>query len=338
MKIKINNKDYLFFNNFRVSLKLDAVASAFSFVAKFNPNNAQHKELFKPLSFNKIQVYKDDDELLLTGYIVDIDFNSTAAPQLVKVSGYSLGGVLEDSNIPYTSYPLESIKRSLADISKKILDDFSLNIVIDNSVSREMALIYDKSTAQPTETVKSYIAKLAAQRNIVLSHNEKGDIVFFRPSFNYAPKHSFNASNAVKMRLSTRGQNMRSKIWVLRQPSPLNQNLSPVDAVSNNMIGLFRPGVKTLSSGIDTDTAKAVTNIAAAQLKNIVIQFEVPKWLKLKTGDLIDVQNDEIYLYNKTKLVISEIDFNENEKKNTMLITALLPEAYTGEQPKNIFE
>jgi prophage tail gpP-like protein len=338
MKVKINNKNYFFFNNFRVSLKLDSVGSVFSFLANFNPDNNEHKELFKPLSFNKIEIYKDDNELLLTGYIIDLDFTSEASPKLVKVSGYSLGGVLEDSNIPYTSYPLESIKRSLADISRKIFADFGLNVVIDSSVAREMDLIYDKSTAEPTESIKSYISKLASQRNIVLSHNAKGDIVFFRPSFNLAPKYLFNALNTTAMSLNVKGQNMRSKIWVLRQPSPSNDNLTPVDEVVNNMVTLFRPGVKTLSSGIDTDTAKAVKNILAAQLKNIVIQLQIPKWLPLKPGDLIEVQNKEIYLYNKTKLVISELDFDEDEKSTTMSITALLPESYTGEQPKNIFE
>ena len=99
MKIRINNKKYFSFNNFSVQLNLDAVASSFSFIAKFDPDNADHKILFKPYSFPKIEVFKSDDTLLLTGVIVTHEFNSTAKPDLVKVSGYSTGGILEDVRV-----------------------------------------------------------------------------------------------------------------------------------------------------------------------------------------------------------------------------------------------
>jgi prophage tail gpP-like protein len=337
MKIKINDKTFFFFNNFVVQMNLDSVASAFSFVARFNPNNVDHKILFKPLSFPKIEVFTDNDVLLLTGEIIDHDFNSQDAPDLVKISGYSKGGVLEDCNIPYSAYPLESNNRNLKEISEKLLKIYSLQLIIDSSVVNDSKLIYAKSVASPTQTIKDYLSQLTAQRNIVLSHNEKGDIVYFRPNTKGLPVISFNSNNTVKMSFNVRGQALFSETTILRQPSPENENLSPVDTIRNSSIGRLRTRVKTLSSGTDTDTSKAVKNELASQLGNLLLTIVIPRFENLRPGYIIEVQNAEIYLYNKTRFIIQSISYSQDNEKDEMTITSVVPEAYTGDAPKEIF-
>lgn len=337
MKIKINNKVFYFFNNFAVNMTLDSVASTFAFVAKFNPENESHKLLFKPLAYPKIEVFTDEDILLLTGTIINYDFNSNDTPELVKLSGYSKGGILEDCNIPVESYPLESNNRSLKDICERLLSPFGLNLVIDSSVTNEANLIYEKSVAEPTETVKNYISKLASQRNILVSHNNKGDIVFSKLSSNKTPLISLNVENTTNMTLSVKGQNLHSQISVIRQPSTKNKNLSPVDTISNKTVSLYRPKVKTLSSGTDTDTSRAADNELSAELKNIDFKVTIPRYEKLFPGDLVEVQNKEIYLYKRTKFIIKSVAINENEKKTSMTLDLALPASFTSDKPQNIF-
>lgn len=337
MKIRINNKIFLFFNNFAVKLNLDTVASTFSFIAKFNPDNADHKLLFKPLSFPKIEIFKDDDTLLLTGEIIDHDFNSIENPDLVKVSGYSKGGKLEAVNIPYSSYPLESINRTLIEITERLLKPFDLELIVDPGVLDDANLIYKKSIADPTESIKAYLSKLTAQRNIVLSHNNKGDIVYFKLVIPATPKISFNAQNTTKMFFNIKGKSMHSDITVIRQPSNKNKNLTPVDTVKNPLIEGFRTTVKTLSSGTDTDTSKAADNVLASELLNLQLNITIPRWEDLWPGDLVEVQNKEIYLYEKTKFTIRSVQLNETQSSKTMDLSLVLPEAYTGEEPKKIF-
>lgn len=338
MKITINNKKYFSFNNFSVQLNLDAVASSFSFIAKFDPDNVDHKELFRPLSFPKIEVFKDDGTLLLTGIIVTHEFNSTSKPDLVKVSGYSTGGILEDVNIPYSAYPLESINRSLKDISVRLMDLFGVQLIIDESVTREVNLIYKKSVASPTDTIKGYLSKLTAQRNIVMTHDNKGRVIYKKINTNGVSKIFFNTSNTTKISLGARGQSMHSEISVIRQPSDENKNLSPVDTIKNNLVGRFSPVVKTLSSGTDTDTSKAADNVLAAEIMNgISVNITAPRWENLLPGDIVDVQSEKAYLYNRTRMIIKSITFSENNTSNTMSLAVVLPESFTGEQPKDIF-
>ena len=338
MKLKINNVSFLFFNSFSLGLKLDAVASSFSFSVKFDPDNESHRDLFKPLSYNKVELFNDDNKLLLTGTIVNHSFTSSEVPHLVSVSGYSIGGILEDVNIPYTSYPLESLKRSLKDIAEKLLSLFNLNMIIDDSAKNDMNLIYDKTVASPGESIKSYLSKLAAQRNIVLSHNEKGDIVFFKPDFKSKARYFFNETNTISMKFSVKGQAFHSKIWVLRQPSKDNEGLTPVDTVENSLVNLFRPSAKVLSSGTDTDTAKAVKNALAGEMKNISLSILLSENLDVLPGNIIDVQNKELYLFNKTRFVVSGVSLKKTTESTSTTLSLVLPEAYTGNNPVKIFD
>ena len=53
MKIKINGKFVENYNELSITRSLDSIASTFSFKIRFNPENDDHKELFKPLQYHK---------------------------------------------------------------------------------------------------------------------------------------------------------------------------------------------------------------------------------------------------------------------------------------------
>ena len=145
MKIKINNKFYDFFDEVNVNLSLDTIASAFSFKARFNPQNIQHQLLFQPLIYSKVEIFTNDDKLMFTGLIVNNQFASSSSTTLAILSGYSLTGVLEDSTIPYSGYPLEKNNVSLNDVTRGLLADFDLNFVVDSNVTNDMNLNYKKT-------------------------------------------------------------------------------------------------------------------------------------------------------------------------------------------------
>jgi prophage tail gpP-like protein len=195
----------------------------------------------------------------------------------VALSGYSLGGILEDCNIPLSAYPLESLQRSLKEISEKLLAIFNLRLVIAPNVSQQANAIYKKTVAEPSESIASYISKLASQRNIVLGHNENGDLVFFRPNANAAPKFFFTQNNTRNMGWSINGQGLHSSVEVLRQPSDDNEGVSLADSALNPLVRLKRPSVSVLSSGTETDTKFAADNKMASELANMVLSVEVEK-------------------------------------------------------------
>lgn len=340
MKIKINNRFFEHFNDLNISFSLDTFASVFSFKARFNPNNKVYREIFKPLTYPKVEIFTNNDELLLTGNIVNNSFSSSNNPELISVGGYSKSGILEDVAIPLDVYPLEKNNKSLNEISSELISRFNINQVIDESVTNEANSNYEKVTAQPTESIAAFLTKLAAQKNIIIGHNNNGDIKYFNlKSKSSKPKRFYSKSNVLKSKIAINGRGLHSSISVLRQPSDDNSGVSTLDTVSNNIVGQKRDVIKTLSSGTEVDTTRAANNILASELKSLALSINLPKIdFDLKCGDVIEFQNNELFIFKKQKFIISKINYKESSNNNSMNMTCLLPEAFSGENPKNIFE
>lgn len=338
MKIKINGRFYNFFSSISVNYKLDSVASTFSFTGRFDPSNELHRIIFRPLSYHKVEIFSNDDILLLTGSLVNTSLGSDSKRELQNLSGYSKAGILEDITIPVSAYPLEKLNVNLEDLTQSLLTGLDIGFVIDSTVTNDMKIEYPKTVAQPSEKIKGFLAKLTAQRNIILSHNEKGDLVFFRPNLEAKPVLFLTEENTLKMGLNVNGQAIHSEISVIRQPSKDNSSLSPVDTVTNDMVKTTRTLVKVLSSGSETETKKAADNVLAEQLKNISFTAILNRIEDVKVGDIVEVQNPEIQLYNRAKLVVSSILIKETNNSDEMSLNLVLPETFSGATPKNIFE
>lgn len=360
MKIKIAGQYFEHFNDVSIDTSLDAVASAFSFTARFDPKNEFHKMLFKPLSFHRIEFLKDNGKPISTGTITVNSFRSQANPELAQLSGYSLGGVLEDCNIPYDLYPLESNNRTLKQIAERLLKYFDLNLIVYPEVEKECNQIIAKSVAQPEESIKDYLSKIAAQKKVILSHDVYGNVIMFRPKVNSPSKYLYHPENCLNISASYDGQGMHSSISTLRQPSrpkkgssdilsddydPLagsspaskKKTLLPLDTVVNPMIKVKRPKVDKLSSGDETDTLKGAQNTIANELKGINVSFDVPRWDAISIGDIIEVQDESQYIFKPLRLMIAGTIISESSSEKTMSVTCVLPETFTGEMPKKLF-
>lgn len=334
-----------------MSSSLDSVASTFAFTLRFDPSNMVHKRLVRPLSFHNVEFLNEvTNEVYFTGQIISHQFNSKSSPELVQLSGYSSGGVLEDCTIDIKDYPLESINRSLREIAKRLLKSFGVQLIISENVKAECNQIYKKSVATPTGSVKEYLSKLAAQRNVVMSHDSKGNVVFYRPDTAAASKGFYDKSNTLNMGCDVNGQGMHNSISAIRQQSKKepkgmfddesesSSSVDSVDTVINPLIKVHRPFVDILSSGSNTDSSKGAKNLLAAELKNIKFGFELSRWDDINIGDIVEVQNNEVFLYNRTRLIIESLARIEDSSRKSMVVTLVLPETFTGNKPKNIFE
>ncbi|MCM8906785.1 hypothetical protein [Tenacibaculum finnmarkense] len=338
MRLKIDGEYYNYFTTLAINLKLDSIASLFSFNVRFNPDNETHRKLFQPLTYKTVQLYNDSDEVIFTGTILVHKFNSKQTPELLSLSGYSLPGILEDVTIPVTSYPLESINRSLKDIATRLLGLFNIKLIIDKSAMVSADVIYKKSVASPTESIKSYLSKLTSQRNLVLSHTAKGEVVIYKPDV-LEPVYIFNDSNTLTMSFDVNGQVMHSKISVIRQPSESNSGVSTVDTVDNSLVSLFRPKTKVLSSGEDTDVKNAADNELANELKAINLSISLDRVVEvLLPGVIVEVINPEIFIYTKTKFMVIDVVIKGAPNNETSDVKLVLPETFTSQIPSKIFE
>jgi len=330
MKIKINGKIVTFFTAGSISLKLDSIASTFGLSCRFNPENDFHKELFKPLQYHKIEIFNSKDKLIFTGTILNHSFDSDSGVNLISISGYSLSGILEDVTIPPSLYPLENTNLSLKQIATKLCNAYGIGLIIgsnagntnivapdvDEKAETESNITYKKTVASPSDTVKGYLSKLTSQRNILLSHDAKGNVVLFKPSDKMKPKYFFNSENSLSMSSNYNGQALHSEINVIRQPSEENSGVSTVDSIKNPLIGIFRPTTKVLSSGEDTDVSKAANNELSSELQAISVKVKLLGLFDdIKPGDIVNIHNHWIYSFAYSRYMVSAINLNFNESE-----------------------
>lgn len=342
MNLKLNNKDFYGFSDFSLTLNYGAVASAFSLGLYFDPYNADHKKLLRPGAYTEARV-EHNGELLITGPLLSPTFTDSPAKQLVKIGGYSRPGVLEDCEPPLSIYPLEFQKLSLREIADKLLAPFQLSYTYTNTVAAEMNEVYETVDAKNTQSVKAFLSELAAQKNIVISHTPAGQLLFTRARTDRTPIIDLDNGGmpGTEISLSFNGQAMHHEITVFKEAAADAGNAGEA-TISNPYVSAYRPKVMVQSSGTDVDTSLAAKTALAAQLKNIKLTVQTDRWevngAVIKPNNIISVRSPELFLYNKTRWFIESVALKGNEKQTTATLTCVLPEVYSGETPKNIFE
>lgn len=339
---RITNRKVDYFNQFKLNLQHASVASTFSFNFYFDPLNHDHKEM-ACVSHYHVATLEHNGELLLTGYILSQGFNHKNVKELVAIGGYSLPGFLEDCEIPTSLYPLQSDGLTLRQIAQKLIKPFGLKMVVDPSVASKMDSVYDTSTASETQTIKGYLTELAAQKHVLLSHDAKGNLVFTSAKTKQKPILEFkDGVIGTTMTLAFDGQRMHSHITVQKQ-SDLEGGNAGESTVTNPYVPfVYRPKVKTQSSGTDIDTDLAARQMLAEELRNLKLTIVTDRWeidgKIIKPGNIISVINPEVYIYKKTLWFIESIEFIGDNKSVTATINCVLPEVYNGETPVSIFK
>lgn len=355
MRIVIDNVETNYFTNITLTLKLDSIASTFEFATYYQPQDLDYQKTFKPLQYKDVEIYNSKNKLIFTGTILNHRFTSNKGRELVIISGYSKCGILEDVCIPPSKYPLENNKQSLKDIATTLCGYFGIKVVVSDqakSISESVIPIkkknvtpqsdfatleakskqvFGRTAASPTETIKEYIAKLASQKNIVLSHNEKGEVLLFQPDYLQVPRVFLTKENSISMTIDYNGQALHSDINIVRQPSDDNSGLSTTAVAKNTLIKKYRPTTKILSSGEDGQIGEASKNELAAELKAINLSIELQGLFdEIYPGEIINVHNHYIYCYAYNRFMVDSITMKLDSKSETTTLNCVVPETFTG--------
>jgi hypothetical protein len=364
---RLRNRKVEFFNSYNFSLRYNSVSSPFSFDFYFDPKVFETKEMACVSHYHLCTLYHKG-ELFLTGQFVSQGFESSEHKNLVSISGYSLPGILEDSCVPTNkaidqallkgtlklskgspakpyAYPLEDSGLSLKQIAEKYLAVFNISILIDDSVKTEMDTVIETTTLKPTDKIKAYLCELAAQRDINISHDKFGNLVFAKARTNLIPILSFNVPEGglpgVRMKMIFNGQEMHSQITVMKQSSIADINEGEETVTNPYVPYVFRPITIMQNSGDNSDTITAAKRALANELRGLKLDIYLDRWDKngklLLPNNILSVINPEIYIFKKTDFFIESIDYSGDEKENTAVLHCVLPEVYNGQYPKYIF-
>lgn len=346
--IKLGNQKYVDFIRGSVTLKYAHVGSTFSFSGVFDPDNELHRSLFRPLNYPTIEIYSiAQNEKVLTGVILNIKTMSEAKKKVITFSGYSTTGVLMDCTIPTESYPLEFNGLTMQEIIEKLLLPFNLRLVIDNDGGVASEVI-DEVTAETGQTVFSFLVELAAQRNLILSHNVHGNLVLTKTRTNVLSIATYRDEiPATRISVSTNGQRIHSSITAIGQSDIFSDNATEQE-VSNSLVRAFRPSVVSQSIGNDNTAVDVAKNARSRELTAIRAVIDSDRWEWLNNdrnnrvdiaspNNIIDIISAENFLPNRTAFFVEEVTLNVDAKKESSVLSCVVPEVYNNEEPQIIF-
>ena len=339
--------DVKFFDNFSVTIRFDSLASTFGFQFFFDPSNELHREMLGITKYNKCEIYYGD-KLFLTGVMINYSLVSESGSKVVKIGGYSLPGVLADCSIPESVFPLQFDKLSLNQIADKLLQPFGIEKKVNENVLDDMEKTFKTTTTNPGVTVADFLIELATQKDIVLTHDETGAVVFARANPQQTALLFFDTEkdqiDGFNFELDIDGQGLFSETTIVRQASVKHKNAGQSSTESIYVVDTYRPSVKTQTSGDDNDTQKASEREAQKQLKSITMTVETNKvmidgdiWRPNKT---ISVRSPELGLYKNTQWFIESVSYNFSSESDLVTLNCVLPGVYDVAQLKtgqNIF-
>lgn len=176
LTLRIGGKEFRGWTNLEVTHSMDTFSSV-QITAPFDARNADFRRIFRPFSFQSLEVLADG-EPLFTGTLVGVDPGSSSDNSTVALSGYSLPGVLMDSCLPMDRFPASFHGLKLPAIAKQLLEPFGLSAVFD----ADAGTAFETVRLEPDQTIFDFLVELARQRGLVLSSTAAGELLFQAPA------------------------------------------------------------------------------------------------------------------------------------------------------------
>lgn len=349
MELRIGSRKIDLYNAVSVTLPYDAVASTFGFQYYFDPENADHRELFRPAQYKTVTVYHQG-ELLLTGTLLNHSFEDGPERTLVSVSGYSKSGVLEDCEIPQSVYPIQSNGLNLEQIARQVAKPFGVGVRVAPAVAKACSVALKGVLAKNGQSAKEFLTELAGQRHVMVSHDEQGNLLLTEANTTQPPvQHFEKGMPGLRMGLTFEGQRMHSGVTMIksqtkgRKDGTHKKGNAGKASYDNPYVpaSVVRPRVNRQTSARTIDTDMAARNMLSDELRGLPLSIQMEGWQlggKLARPDqIITVTNPAMQIYTPTRFYVAAVDLAGDHESETCTLTCVLPSVFGREAPKNIF-
>jgi len=369
MKLKINGNILDKYSNLIVSLIYASACSVFSFDLYFDPWNKLHREIMLPGAYNEAVIISDSGEVLITGILLSVSFKDSAKRSLVSISGYSKTGVLQDCNYLEDGngnivFPKQANGKNLYSIAQDICGALGLNVITVGNVMSDISSPFAEAQPDDGDSCLDYLNDIAKKKNIIISHDELGNLVLTRAMDAQALFDFTSGMPGIEFSLNFDGQQMHSSITAKIQGGTSQTVMNPyvqlkshinytqgasqgLERTAPKMTGkkqydkAYRPTAFVQTQGDDNDTDDTAQQALAKELKAIQITGKMTGWELagkiVRPNNFHTITSPNMYLFNKTKLFVERVDFSGDERQETCIMSYVVPEVYNGQLPVNIF-
>lgn len=333
--IRQDGRVFRFFTSMALTRSMDSF-DRLTMGAPFQPDNAAFRSAYTPMTFRRT-------ELFVGGVRQYTGLNISAPPRVavngrtVSANGYALAGVLHDSNMPSSSFPLEFDDMDLRGISRALCKPFGLSPVF----SSDPGPIFSPRVAlAPTTRVLQFMAKLSQQRNLVITNDEFGQPLFHRTAPGFPVQSLLEGSPpVVSIEAAFNAQAYYSHVTAL-SPSTLG-----IDGGQHTVKNPFLPGVLRSLVFDAGDTfggdAKAAADAKMGRMfaNSIVYRVKLAGWRNAR-GDLwapnmrVRLTAPGVMIDNPFEFLVRNVVLSRSGTHYETALTLILPGAFEGVLPE----
>jgi prophage tail gpP-like protein len=337
VSIVIDGKKFTGFTAYTLNLSYDSF-DTFSFSAPYDTELAELQGVITPFAFKLCEVFYND-VLMFKGTLLTPDPELTDESSEITLQGYPLCGVLNDCMVPPTKYPLQCMAINMKGIADAACEPYSIPVIFDGEPGPD----FTEVSIEPTDKILDFLSRLAKQRNLLFTNNEKGQLVFF----NQKSEKAFVSFVEGKLPLISvkpkfDAQNFFSHITGFGKTDAEYPSLSYT--FENKYLinkGITRHHSLTIE---DSETISDLENAVKAHAGRMFadcVNYEVlcenhvnEKDEIFQKGMSVCLSAPSAMINNETMFIARNVKLSRTTEGKTATLTLVLPGAYTGEIPE----
>lgn len=361
VSILIDQEEFTAWPSVDIHLALDTFASV-EFEAPFEKDRREFRDLFRPFSFKPVEVRvaaagsggglldavglgaaPSNPGRIFNGTLLGIDPDADAEKSVVKVSAYSLPGVLQDCMAPADSTPIEFEGLDLREIAKSITAAYGLEL----DFRAPPGAVFDKVKLDVDRRLFDFLAELAKQRNIVISSTPEGALLCWQSVTGTTPVARLRDDEqpVTKVSASFSPQTYFSEItgFATARKKRKGKNArkgSRFTELNPRLTGILRPMSFTLGDTEDAGAPEA-TRAKLGRMFGNMAQYavNVATW-RDPQGDIwrpnttVTLLAPDAMVYTESQFLVRTVDLHQDAEKSTAVLGLVLPGAFSGTVPE----
>lgn len=302
-------------------------------VAPFEYENADFRKLFKPFTYQDIEIFIGSD-LIFSGTQMGVMPQVMPKSKTVTLSAYSKCAVINDSCVPISAYPVELQGFTLDRIARNITDVFPFDVVLATDVGES----FNVATIAPEKKIAPYLLGLAKQRDIVITNDLEGNLLLTKAADSESVAHlRDDQSPVLKVTPKFNEQEYKSDYTAIL-PVIIRKNPTSYTAKNRKLTNSLRVDNFTASDSFNGDEKVVAESRRARGLANSVSYTCALSTLRDPQGDLytvntyVSIEAFSAMVYRPTKMFIKGVTMSLTPSARSCSLDLALPESFNGKE------
>jgi prophage tail gpP-like protein len=326
----INDKEFVV-ESARVMRTMDTVTDGWSASIYWDPDDSQMREILKPYQYNPSLVYVGP-WLVVKGAVYTVRASLSPNKNVINLEGFSSSADLVDSTV---KPPYEQKKITLKRRAIELVEPLGLTVLYEADEGED----FDRVTAQAEDTIFSHLSSLAAQREVLISSNPLGNVVFYQANADSKSvgtiQEDFPPYQSMEAVFDGRA---RFNAYRVIGPTPKRKSGNALEAISKDE-GVPKSRFKTIS--VTDSTSGNIQKTADWQRSKqiaeaLTIPFPVNSWYTpdgelWRENTIVTVRSKSIFVPDGFDFLIKSVEYLFEERGTSAILNLVPPQVYTGE-------